>query len=121
MTKKDTLLVVVRQAPQSGHWLREALDAAMVGAAFGNAVRLLFMGQGVLALLQDQAQESGADNALLPTRETLAMYDIQHLCVAAADLHTLNVKADDLVEGITLLNESQMRTCFAEAAHVLNF
>lgn len=121
MSQRDTLLVVIRQAPQRGHWLREALDAAMVGAAFGKTVSLLFMGQGVLALLPGQAQVPGAEKSLLPTRETLAMYDIQHLCVAVADLHALNVKADNLVEGITLLDEEQMRGCFADAANVLNF
>ncbi|MCL7930127.1 DsrE family protein [Halomonas llamarensis] len=121
MSQKDTLLVVIRQAPQSGHWLQEALDAAMVGAAFGKTVSLLFMGQGVLALLPGQAQEPGSEKPRLPTQETLAMYDIQHLCVAANDLHAISVKADDLVKGITLLDEEQMLDCFADAANVLNF
>ncbi|MDR5898300.1 DsrE family protein [Halomonas vilamensis] len=119
MTQTNSLLVVIRQAPQSSHWLREALDAAMVGAAFGQKVSLLFMGQGVLALLPGQAL--GSEKSLLPTQETLAMYDIQHLCVSAADLHALNVKAENLVEGITLLDEEQMRIYFADTANILNF
>lgn len=121
MSQKDTLLVVIRQAPQSGHWLSEALDTAMVGAAFGKTVSLLFMGQGVLALLPGQALEPGSEKSLLPTQETLAMYDIWHLCVAVDDLRALNVKADSLVEGVTLLDEGQLRGCFVNAANILNF
>ncbi|MYL24074.1 sulfurtransferase TusC [Halomonas alkaliantarctica] len=121
MMKENTLLVVIRQAPQRAHWLSEALDAAMVGAAFGKTVSLLFMGEGVLALLPNQLQGPHTSTSLLPTPETLAMYDIQHLCVPAADLHALNMETEHLIGGVLPLNEEQLRACFADAAHVLNF
>lgn len=121
MTKQNALLVVIRQPPRRGHWLREALDAAMVGAAFGKTVRLLFMGEGVLALLPDQSQGPEAATPLLPTPETLTMYDIQDVYVPVADLQALKLGADNIIDGVTALDEGQVRSCFAEAANILNF
>ena len=53
-TDSQHRLVILRHAPQSSNTLREGLDAALVAAAFGQPVCLLFMGQGILALTREQ-------------------------------------------------------------------
>ena len=52
MATPNALLVIIRHAPHNSSWLREGLDAALVAAAFGQPVHLLFLGQGILALLK---------------------------------------------------------------------
>ena len=56
------LLVILRHAPHGSSWLREGLDTALVAAAFGQRVTLLFAGEGVLALLdRSDSRAAGAE------------------------------------------------------------
>ena len=65
MSHEHERLVIIRHAPYSSNALREGLDVALVAAAFGQTVSLLFLGQGVLALLKEQA--AGAPGRWWPT------------------------------------------------------
>ncbi|MGQ4879828.1 sulfurtransferase complex subunit TusC [Billgrantia sp. LNSP4103-1] len=73
------LLVVLRHAPHGGSWLREGLDAALVGAAFGQSVSLLFQGDGVLALAKGQGPGPLGQKGTAATLDMLTMYDIESL------------------------------------------
>ena len=50
MGSPQRVLVVLRHAPHDSSWLREGLDVALVAAALGQDVTLLFLGDGVEAL-----------------------------------------------------------------------
>ena len=80
------LLVMLRHGPHGSSWLREGLEAAMVAAAFGREVGLLFTGDGVMALLEGQQVgplgQKGSDNLLA----ALEMYDVERCYVDAAAL-----------------------------------
>src|SRR5690554_1089031 len=80
---RGDLLVILRHAPHGTSWLREGLDAALVAAAFGRRVTLLFMGEGVTALLPGQAAGPLGQKGTAPTLEMLEMYDIETLLVEA--------------------------------------
>lgn len=117
----ETLLVVIRHAPHSSNVLREGLDAALVAAAFGKPVHLLFMGQGVMALLKEQGSGAPGQKATLPIIDMLEMYDIDKLMVPEETLRTMNIPSDQLVEGITLLAGDEVATLFQQHSHILNF
>ena len=91
------LLVILRHGPHGTSWLREGLDAARVAAAFGRRVSLLFMGEGVTALLTGQQASPLGQKGTAPTLEMLAMYDIETLWVEAAALSSLGLTEDDLM------------------------
>ncbi len=48
-------LVIIRHGPHASNALREGLDVALVAAAFGEEVSLLFMGQGCLRCSRSRA------------------------------------------------------------------
>ncbi|RKR06226.1 tRNA 2-thiouridine synthesizing protein C [Kushneria sinocarnis] len=90
------LLIIIRHSPTGSSWVREALETALVGAALGQSISLLFMGEGVLALLP--AQQSGplgqkGTGAMI---DVLPMYDIEQLHVTDASLEHLGLRRSQL-------------------------
>jgi tRNA 2-thiouridine synthesizing protein C len=121
MTRENERLIVIRHAPYSSNQLREGLDVALVTAAFGGSVSLLFLGQGVLALLKEQTVGAPGQKATLPTIDMLEMYDIENLLVPAETLQAFNITSDQLVEGVTVIPTSELPSLFQRYASVLNF
>lgn len=121
MVASDTLLVIIRHAPHSSNWLREGLDAALVAAAFGQPVHLLFMGQGIMALLKEQGSGAPGQKATLPTIDMLEMYDIDKLWVSEQALQNMHLTIDSLVEGTTLIADREVAGLLQQHARILNF
>ncbi|MBE0487785.1 MAG: DsrE family protein [Halomonas sp.] len=91
------LLVILRHGPHGTSWLREGLDAALVAAAFGRRVTLLFMGEGVTALVPGQSGGPLGQKGTAPTLEMLEMYDIDSLLVEADALARFGLCVDGLL------------------------
>ncbi|MBR9903461.1 MAG: sulfurtransferase complex subunit TusC [Gammaproteobacteria bacterium] len=121
MVTPEALLVIIRHAPHSSNLLREGLDAALVAAAFGQPVHLLFMGQGIMALLKEQGSGAPGQKATLPTIDMLEMYDIDQLWVPEGALQGMQISADSLVENATLIADQQIPGLFQQHATILNF
>ncbi|MGY2462436.1 sulfurtransferase complex subunit TusC [Vreelandella sulfidaeris] len=121
MAAPEALLVIIRHAPHSSNWLREGLDAALVAAAFGQPVHLLFMGQGIMALVKEQGSGAPGQKATLPTIDMLEMYDIDQLWVAKESLQSMHLSADSLVAGVTLIAAQQVPGLLQQHANILNF
>ncbi|MGR4068259.1 sulfurtransferase complex subunit TusC [Billgrantia sp. C5P2] len=79
MSVNGDLLVILRHAPHGSSWLREGLDAALVAAAFGQSVSLLFQGDGILALAREQQVGPLGQKGTAATLDMLEMYDIESL------------------------------------------
>lgn len=121
MATPDALLVVIRHAPHSSNWLREGLDAALVAAAFGQPVHLLFMGQGIMALLKEQGSGAPGQKATLPIIDMLEMYDIDTLWVSEEALQNMHIRHDLLVDGVTPVAAEDIPGLFQQHAKILNF
>ncbi|KAA0013515.1 sulfurtransferase complex subunit TusC [Billgrantia pellis] len=90
------LLIILRHAPHGSSWLREGLDAALVAAAFGKSVSLLFQGDGIMALIPGQGAGALGQKGTAATLDMLAMYDIESLYVDASALDRFGMTPDDL-------------------------
>ena len=115
------MLVVLRHAPHGSSWLREGLDVALVGAAFGQTVDLLFLGDGVQALIKGQQQGPLGQKGTHPTLDMLAMYDIETLLVDVESLAQRGLTEADLQLPVTLITASQLPHLFAQHTPVFNF
>ena len=98
------LLVILRHGPHGTNHLREGLDAELVAAAFGRRVSLLFMGEGVTALIRDQQAGPLGQKGTSATLEMLAMYDIETLLVEEAALERFGLGEADLMLPVRLLS-----------------
>lgn len=115
------MLVVLRHAPHGSSWLREGLDVALVGAAFGQAVTLLFLGDGVEALIRNQQAGALGQKGTHPTLDMLAMYEIEKLLVDSESLIERGLELDDLQLPVTPIAAQALPALFAEHAPVFNF
>lgn len=115
------VLVILRHPPHGSSWLREGLDAALVAAAFGQAVSLLFQGDGVLALLQGQGAGPLGQKGTSATLDMLAMYDIESLFLDATSLARLGLSTDSLQLPVSPLEPPSIAALIAGHRLVLTF
>ncbi|MDT8893668.1 sulfurtransferase complex subunit TusC [Halomonas sp. I1] len=115
------LLVILRHGPHGTSWLREGLDAALVGAAFGRQVALLFMGEGVLGLLEGQGQGALGQKGTGPTLEMLEMYDIEALYVESQSMARYGLDQEDLMLAARHLDGTSIAELVERHALVLAF
>jgi len=115
------LLVILRHAPHGSSWLKEGLDAALVAAAFGQSVSLLFMGEGVMALMPGQGPGPLEQKGTAATLEMLEMYDIETLLVDAEALSALGLSADELMLDVTPVSTEAISEALSAHCLVLTF
>lgn len=115
------LLVIFRHGPHGTSWLREGLDIALVGAAFGRQISLLFMGEGVLALLSGQTRGALGQKGTQPTLEMLEMYDIESLYIEEQVMHRYAIEESDLLLSPACVNDTAIAELVQRHALVLNF
>ncbi|QTF91081.1 sulfurtransferase complex subunit TusC [Halomonas sp. BM-2019] len=117
----EALLVILRHGPHGSSWLREGLDTALVAAAFGRPVTLLFLGEGVTALLPGQQTGALGQKGTAPTLEMLEMYDIDTLLVEAEALERFGFAADELMLPIRRVEREALPALMASHRLVLTF
>lgn len=115
------LLVILRHGPYGTSWLREGLDAALVAAAFGRRVTLLFMGEGVTALVPAQTSGPLGQKGTSPTIEMLEMYDIDILLVEATALARFGLRAEGLMLPARAVEAEELSELASTHSLVLTF
>lgn len=115
------LLVILRHAPHGSSWLREGLDAALVAAAFGQSVTLLFQGDGVLALARGQERGPLGQKGTAATLDMLAMYDIESLFFDEDALARFGLTQQDLQLSAAGADTAAIRELIARHRLVLTF
>ena len=115
-----SVLVLCRTAPYGSERARDALDIAMAFGAFDQQPTLLFLGDGVLALLAQQ------DPTALPARNlgkligTLADYGITGLHVDARAMNERGLELTDLIAGAQLADDAQLTELLASHDMILS-
>ena len=120
MNGTANLLLLMRQPPYaSGHAL-EAVDVALVAAAFELRVSVLFAGAGVWQLV------TGQDGSVLGSRtqgkvlSALPHYDVTGVFVCADSLTAAGLRTDDLVLPVHPLTLAEQRELIASHRFVVN-
>jgi tRNA 2-thiouridine synthesizing protein C len=86
-----------RKAPYGTIYAWESLEVVLIGAAFDQEVRLMFVDDGVYQLVKGQdTSEIGMKN-FSPTYRTLGDYEVKSIYVDKASLETRGLTQDDLV------------------------
>ncbi|NIC03933.1 sulfurtransferase complex subunit TusC [Billgrantia bachuensis] len=115
------LLVILRQVPHGSSWLREGLDAALVAAAFGQSVTLLFQSDGVLALARGQQSGPLGQKGTAATLDMLEMYDIESLHFDLEALERFGLTQQDLLLPAAGVDASSIPQLIAGHRLVLTF
>ena len=87
-------LIILQNAPYANSQSLEAIELSLALAAFGQEVSLLFMGDGILQLLNSQAPDPIAHKAFTNVYSGLNLFDINHVYAdeTAIDKYGLDIK-----------------------------
>lgn len=119
MNKK--LLFISHKAPYNSFAAKEALDAVLASAAFGQDISLLFKGDGVYQLLPNQ-------NASLLERKNigailgaLELYDVKNIFACEQSIITRGLKTVEPVIDVQTLSGTALQSLLSKQDHILSF
>jgi tRNA 2-thiouridine synthesizing protein C len=110
-----TFLFVLRRSPHEGSGIRESLDMLMTAAAFDQAVRLLFLDDGVFALKSGQQPECLGLRPVGPLFAALELYDVEGLWVEAESLAHRGLAPANLSRPTRSIARAEVAAFIAEA------
>jgi tRNA 2-thiouridine synthesizing protein C len=114
-------LMVMQNPPYQGSLARAALDVALSYAAFSQQPILLFRGDGVLALIEDQSPSAIGRKSLRKVIDSMPLYDIDEIYVDERSLQQRGLSRDSLPAFCRAVDPGQQRALVNRASHVLSF
>ncbi|MDH3353630.1 MAG: sulfurtransferase complex subunit TusC [Chromatiales bacterium] len=128
-------LYVNRKAPYGTVYALESLEVVLIGAAFEQDVRLLFMDDGVFQITKGQDTADIGMKNFSPTYGALGDYDVKYMYVCKQSLEERGLTVDDLLDlkwedededwaekdSIILVDREEMKSLMTDADVVLSF
>lgn len=114
-------LIVCRRPPYGSALAREALDVALATAAFDQTVAMLFLGDGVLQLVQSQDAAAIGQKAHDKQLGALPLYDVDALYVDARGLRERGLDGVELAVSAQPVDDAEIAALFAAHDIVLGF
>lgn len=115
------LLVMFTQPPLTASLPKEALDLALVSSTFEQRTGLVFLGAGVLQLVQNQQPNVLALKGTQAMLKALALYDIDQIFVEQQALLDYGLTAAELLLPVQLCNTKQLQQHLATSRNLLTF
>jgi len=92
------LMYLNRKAPYGTIYAWESLEVVLIGAAFDQDVRLVFLDDGVFQLVKGQDTSGIGMKNFSPTYRTLGDYEVKNIYVDRDSLEARGLTQDDLVQ-----------------------
>jgi len=115
------LVFMLSKAPHGSSYGREALEAALMAAAFEQDVTLVFESDGVLQLLAGQAPEAIGEKDVAAGYRALELYGIEEAYVHEPSLAARGLWTSDLLIEPALVDDAGLRALIGSAHQVLTF
>lgn len=110
----------MRRSPYGGSLARASVDLGLAMGAFEQAFDLLFLGDGVLQLLDGQdAGNIGLKN-IGKALSSLPLYDVEAVYVDASALTRHGISADQLVVPAVPVDDNEIRQLLAQCDHLVS-
>jgi len=114
-------MFVNRRAPYGTVYALEALEVALISAAFDQDISMVFLDDGVYELVKGQQTKAIEVKNFSPAYRALGGYDIEKLYVDADSLAARGLTADNLLVPVEALNAAQMAELMDEQDVVISF
>lgn len=98
---------------------REALDLALIYAAFDQQVTVIFKGDGVYQLLGDQQPKLIGSKDFLATMKAFDLYDIENVIVSHECINERGISEQDIHLAHQTIGLSAMGELFSTFDHIL--
>lgn len=119
MQKK--LLFVSHKSPYGSFAAKEALDAALASAAFGQDISLLFKGDGVYQLLPQQSASLLERKNIGAILGALELYEINKVFVCEQSLLHRGLENINPLIKVNVLDSSSLQRLLCKQDHILSF
>ena len=135
MSNTRTFVYINRKAPYGTVYALESLEVVLIGAAFEQDVKLVFMDDGVFQLTRNQDPEGIGMKNFSKTYAALGDYDVNQIYIDQQSLDDRGLTIDDLQtlvyededddwnekSSIHLVNREQLSDIIESADVLLNF
>ena len=121
MKNKRHILIVFRKAPYGNLLAREALELALATAVFDQQLTLIFSGDGVWQLLNNQNSEGIDSKNTGKLLCAFPVYDISEIYVDADALTERQITATDLLIETQIVTKDRLMELMNQADIIFNF
>ncbi|MCH8105173.1 MAG: sulfurtransferase complex subunit TusC [Proteobacteria bacterium] len=135
MAEIKSFVYINRKAPHGTIYALESLEVVLIGAAFDQQVKLIFMDDGVYQLTKNQDPEGIGMKNFSKTYAALGDYDITEIYIDQESLEQRGLSIDDLQElvyededddwkeksSMRLVSREQLASVIDSADVLLNF
>ena len=118
--EKKRHLLVMRRSPYGSSLARASVDLGLAMGAFDQDFDLLFIGDGVLQLLQQQESANIGLKNIGKALSSLPLYDIESVYVDAAALSRHAISKDQLVIPAIPLDDAAIQQLLAQCDHLVS-
>lgn len=115
------LVFLLSKAPHGSSYGREALEAALMAAAFEQGVTLVFESDGVLQLLDGQTPDAIGEKDVAAAYRALELYGIEDVRVHGPSLAARGLDVNDLLIETASVDDAGLRELIGKADQVLTF
>ena len=98
MAEIKKFMYLNRRAPYGTIYAWESLEVVLIGAAFDQEVRLMFVDDGVYQIVKGSDTSESDMKNFMPTYRTLGDYGVRHMFVDQASLDARGLTKDDLIQ-----------------------
>lgn len=121
MNPQKSTLVVLSQPPYKGQMARESLDVILTAAAFETPLSLLFTGDGVYQLMDNQQASNINAKDMAASLPVLPVYDVEKIFVDEESMATRGLQTTDCILPVESLQLKEIQALFSENDRVLSF
>jgi tRNA 2-thiouridine synthesizing protein C len=116
-----TIVFIVDKPLHGNVCAQEFLDIAMMAAAFDQHVLIVFEGDGVYALMENQQTDMVGLKNVSPVLKALSIYDIDDVSVEKESMEARLVVEEQFVIPVKISPRSDLKERINSADHVFSF
>lgn len=119
MTQK--ILVMQRQAPYGNSLAREGVDYIFTCAAYDQDLSVLFSGDGVFQLIENQQSDHIKLKTHLGALKLFELYDIEKIYAISEDLLERNIEQTMLGIEVSIITRAEAKALIKTQQHIIGF
>lgn len=116
-----SIAFVNRHAPHGSIFALEGLEVVLLGAAFDQQVRLIFVDDGVFQLKRDQNTAALGVKNFSRAFPALELYELQRIVVERESMLTRGLELDDLLIDVEVCSTQQIAELLDDSDVIIAF
>ncbi|MBF0170000.1 MAG: sulfurtransferase complex subunit TusC [Nitrospinae bacterium] len=121
MDDMKKIMFLMRQAPHGGIYSYEGLETILIFAAFEQDLSMVFVGDGVFALVKGQDTTGIGIKGYIKTYGVLEDYGVEHMYVDKASMEARGLTTDDFAVPVEVVDAATISALMEEQHAVIPY